>query len=577
MHNDLEKLISKSPNPKLIEDAFNFAKDAYKDRFRLSGENYIEHATRVALMLDKMNLDPVTVALGLLHDALDDIPDSIKKVQIKELGKKFGTEIGFLVERISKLGRIHYSLSVSTKEKKNITRDKIENLRKMFLALAGDLRVIIVELVSRLDGLNLLHYLPEERRRTSSLETLKIFVPVASRLGLSEIRRNLEDVSFSYLFPEKFKWVKENTKSQYEERERYLKKFIPHLEKILTKERVKFIDINYRAKSYWSTYKKLLKRNMNFDEIYDLIALRIITTDIETCYRVLGIIHKYFKPISERIKDYIAKPKLNGYRSLHTTVFSNEDKITEIQIRTEEMQKESEYGVCTHWAYKENIDLIKNKDYLELANKIPDFWKSFKISFFANKVFCFTPKGDIISLPKNSTPVDFAYAVHSAVGDHCEASKINGKIVSLDHILENGDVVEITTNKNKKPSKDWLRFIQTSLAKSHITKLTGEEKIGFRFPLPGFIRKKFIEMSEASQRKREEETRMKEVNIKQVHLAGQKGILTHIAKCCNPQPGDKVRAYIASNRAAVLHKTTCNILKDVYRKFPEKTVDASWE
>jgi GTP pyrophosphokinase len=319
---------------------------------------------------------------------------------------------------------------------------------------------------------------------------------------------------------------------------------------------------------------------MDFDKIHDLLALRIITADIESCYRVLGIIHKHFKPISEEINDYIAKPKLNGYRSLHTTVFSGyplgPGKITEIQIRTEEMQKEAEYGICAHWSYKEKIDLKKDAKNFEWVKDVPEFWKTFKIDFFTNKVFSVTPKGDIIVLPKNSTPIDFAYAVHSDIGNHCESAKISGRIVPLNYILKNGDVVEIAVNKNKKPSKDWLKFVKTSLAKSHIKKLTGTES-GFRFPLPNFIRKKIAEISEASKKRQEEKQKVGKGNVRQIYLAGQKGILIHIAKCCNPQPGDKVNAYLAHNRAAVLHRTSCRNFKKIAEKFPEKIIDASWE
>ena len=584
MPNDIQKIIIKSSNPKLIEDAFEFATKAYKNKFRLSGENYIAHTTKVALMLDKMDIDPTTIAFGLLHDVLDDVPGFARKVELEEIKKKFGEEMCQLIEKISELNKIQYSLSISIKDKKTFTREKIENLRRMFLALSGDLRVVLVELLSRLDGLNLLHHLPQDKQKLFSLETLQIFVPVANRLGLSEIRRNMEDVAFSYLLPEKFKWVKENIKGQYEEREKYLKKFIPHLKKILKKERVKILDINYRAKSYWSTYQKLKRHEMNFDKIHDLLALRIITADIESCYRILGIMHKHFKPISGEINDYIANPKSNGYRSLHTTIISGQDpdgapgssKVTEIQIRTEEMQKEAEYGICAHWSYKEKIDLKKEGTNFEWVKNISEFWKNFKIDFFANQVFTFTPKGDVIVLHKNSTPIDFAYAVHSDIGNHCESAKINGKIVQLNHILKNGDIVEIAINKNKNPSKDWLRFVKTGLAKSHIRKLTGQDA-KFRFPLPGFIRRKITEISEASKKKKGEKELLRKEGAKHVYLAGQKGMLIHIAKCCNPQPGDSVRAYLAPNRATVLHKKSCSILKETAEKFPEKIIDASWE
>jgi GTP pyrophosphokinase len=575
--NKIQKLINKSSNPELIREAFEFAKEAYKDKYRVSGENYIYHALRVASMLDKMNLDPTTIAFSFLHDIADDMPDSAKEAEIKNIEKKFGKEIGHLVEKISELSRIRYSLTANIKEKKKLTREKIENLRRMFLAIAGDLRIILVELVSRLDGLNSLHHMSEDQQKFYARETLHIFVPIASRLGLSEIRRSLEDASFSYLLPKRFEWLKKNIKEQYEERERYLKKFIAYLKKILKKERTEVLDINYRAKSYWSTYQKLLKHDMDFDKIHDLLALRIIVADVKTCYKILGIVHKYCRPISEEINDYIAKPKNNGYRSLHTTIFSGEDRITEIQIRTKEMDKEAEYGICAHWSYKEKIDLKKEGTNFEWVEKIPSFWETFKIDFFENQIFTFTPRGDIIVLPKNSTPVDFAYGVHSEIGNHCEFAKINGKIVPLSHILKNGDIVEITINKNKNPSKDWLRFVKTSFAKSNIKKLTGQNESGFRFPIPGFIKRSFAQITEKVRKNKEQKELIKKEGPVQIFLAGQKGMLIHIAKCCNPQPGDKVKAYLSQRRAAVLHKTNCENFKRISEKFPDKIIDASWK
>lgn len=575
MSNDIKKLIKKSSNPKLIEEAFEFAKEAYKERNRLSGENYIHHATRVALMLDKMGLDPVTVAFGLLHDVMDETRRPARKTEIKVVEKKFGKEVSDLIERISELGRIRYALSINLRDKKSFTKDKLENLRKMFLAIAGDLRVVLVELLSRLDGLNLLHLLPNDKQKLYSLETLQIFVPVANRLGLSEIRRQLEDLSFSYLFPERFKWLKNRIKEQYEQREKFLKKAIPRIKKIFKKSRVEILDINYRTKSYWSTYKKLFKYDMNFDRVHDLLALRIITPDVESCYKVLGIIHKYFKPISEEIDDYIAKPKKNGYRSLHTTVFLRPERITEIQIRTEQMHQEAEYGVCAHWSYKEKIDLEKEAKDFEWMQESKKFWESFKIDFFQDQVFSFTPKGDVIVLPKGSTAVDFAYAIHSDIGNHCESVKVNGKIAQLDYVLENGDIMEVVINKKREPSKHWLNFVKTNLAKSNIKKLT-EEKSGFRLPIAGFIRRKISEISEAAKKKKEEKQKVKKEGPSQLFLAGQKGMLVHLAKCCNPQPRDKVQAYLTRHRAAVLHRTNCENLKKLSEKFPERVIDASW-
>ena len=577
MANEIQKIIKNSSNPKLIEDAFLFAKEAYKEKNSISGENYIHHSVRLASVLDKMGLNPQIIAFGLLHGVADDMPASTKKIELGEVEKKFGIETANLIEKISDLSKVRYSLALNLRERKTLGKEKVENLRRMFLAIAGDLRVVLIKLISRLDGLKFLHRLPEEQQKLYAIETLQIFVPIANRLGLSEIRRELEDLSFSYLFPKRFKWLKENIKEEYAEREKYLKKYLPYFKKYFKKERLKFIDINYRAKSYWSTYLKLTRHNMDFNKIHDLIALRVIVRDIKDCYNALGIIHKYFKPISEEINDYIAKPKLNGYRSLHTTVFTKENKIIEIQIRTEEMQRESEYGIYAHWSYKERIDLNKEGTKFEWMKEIPEFWKTFKIDFFPNQIFTFTPKGDIIILSKGSTPIDFAYAVHSDIGNHCESAKIGGKIISLSHSLENGDVVEIVTSKNKKPSKDWLRFVKTSLAKSHIKKITAQNEPNFAFAIPSFIKKKFIEITERGKKKKEEKKLIKKEGPHQIYLGGQKGMLLHIAKCCNPQPGDNVRAYLAKYRATVLHKSSCDNFKKILEKFPERIIDASWE
>jgi len=588
----IRQMAERSSDPQLIEEAFEFARTAYKDKFMASGENYIHHAVRVAFQLDKINMDPETIAFGLLHDVLDDKSKTLKEVEGETIENKFGKEIKQLMEKISELRKIRYSLEINIKTKKTFTRERLENIRRMFLAIAGDLRVVLVELISRLDGTNFLDYLPEEKQKLHSLETLQIFVPVAHRLGLREIRRKLEDVAFSYLFPKKFKWLKENLQEKYEEREKYLKRFLPRLKKILGKERVKIVSISYRAKSYWSIYKKLVRKDMDFEKVHDLLAVKIIVENVEYCYKTLGAIHKHFRPISEEIDDYIARPKENGYRSLHTTIFSNEHKVTEIQIKTPEMDQEAEYGICAHWSYKEKINLKKqaknfgwvSPDRSQMSfgktqevQDVSEFWQNFKIDFFPEKIFTFTPKGDIVALPKNSTPVDFAYAVHSDIGNHCESAKINGKIIQLNSALENGDVVEISTNKNKIPSKDWLRFVKTPLAKSHIKKLTSEGETGFKLPIPGFIKRKIIEISEAAKKKKEEKNLIKKEGPRQVYLAGQKGMLIHLAKCCNPQTGDKVKAYIAQHRAAVLHRTSCENFKKIAEKFPEKIVDASWQ
>ena len=575
MPSKIQKILKGSSDRDLIEEVFKFAKTAYKDRKRLSGENYIEHAIRVASTLSEMNLDSKIIAAGLLHDVVDEMPFSLKKIELKEIEKNFGKEVSFLVKKVSELSKLRYPLTIKLKKKISFTKGKIENLRKMFLAQAEDLRVILIELVSRIDNLNTLNYLPSEQQKLYALETLKIFVPIADRLGIGEIKSKLEDLSFSYLYPEKFQELQVNIKEKHKERKKYLKSLIPHLRNVLKSEGIKVLDINSRAKSYWSTYQKLLQNNMDFGKIYDLVALRIIVDSIENCYKTLGIIHKYWEPLHKEIDDFIAKPRANGYRSLHTTVFCEKGEITEIQIRTDRMHKEAEYGVCAHWAYKEKIDLKKERKKFDWVKKIPEFWKTSKIDF-TNQVFVFSPKGDVIALPKESTPVDFAYAVHSEIGDHCESAKVNGKIASLSQFLKNGNIVEIIINKKRVPSPDWLKFVKTNLARTQIKKalMLAETKSPFKISffgkkkisLPKLIKKKIPKISE----------KIKKEKVKEIYLAEEKGILVNLAKCCSPKSSDEIKAYITKYRGAVLHKTSCKNFQRLSKKFPRKVLDASW-
>lgn len=599
INSQIQKLIKNSKDSKFIEEVFGFARESYGDRKRSSGENYIDHALNVSLILAGMGLDQKTVAAGLLHDVADTNNLSEKRIILENIGKKFGKDIGELVEKNSQLNKIYYSTRVNFQEEKPLSAQNTENVIKMFLAIAGDLRVILIDLASRIDGLGKIDKLPAKMQKSYATETLEIFVPIANRLGLGEIKTKLEDLSFEYLYPDKFKWLQENIKEKYEERQRYLKKFIPHLKKIFAHERILYLDINYRAKSYWSTYQKLLTHDMDFEKIYDLVALRIIVKDVANCYKVLGIVHKHYRPLSERIKDYIAKPKENGYKSLHTTVFLEGDphqnqaiegsRISEIQIRTDEMQKEAEHGVCAYWSYKEKIDLSRlqgnrgsaaesgqKEEKFGWVSKVPEFWKTFNIDFFTDQIFAFTPKGDVIVLPKGSTPIDFAYAVHSDVGNHCESAKIDGKIIPLSEILKNGDIVEIITNKKRKPSYDWLAFVKTSFARSHIRKIITGIPSSI-FSVPSFVKSTIVQFSEKAKKRKEEKQQIKKEKPSQIYLAGQKGMLVNIAKCCLPKAGDQVKAYLSKQRAAVLHKISCQNLQKISKKFPEKIIDASWK
>lgn len=478
--NLLQQIIEKSSDPDLIRRAFEFAADAHRGQKRLSGKDYISHPLHVAQILTELKLDPKAVAAGLLHDVPDDTP-----VSLKELEKNFGKEIAFLVGGVSKLGKLRYpkkGLEVEPIERRVKTPIDLraENLRKMFFAMAQDLRVILIKLADRWDNMKTLDYLPKEKQKRIALETLEIFAPIAHRLGIGEMKGQLEDLAFPYLYPEEFKWLMENVKERYEKGKKYLKKVRPTLIKLLEKEKIYPIDIHQRAKHYWSLYQKLLRYEMNFEKIYDLVALRMIVKDVETCYKTLGVIHKYWKPLLGRIKDYIATPKPTGYRSLHTTVFCINGKITEFQIRTPEMHEEAEYGICAHWAHKEKIDLKTQRkkfawvrqlrDWQKEVSDVEEFLKGLKFDFFKNRIFVFTPQGDVIDLPEGATPVDFAYAVHTEIGQKCAGVKVNGKMVSLSDILKNGDIVEIIVEKSKKPSRKWLEFVKTSLARSQIKK-----------------------------------------------------------------------------------------------------------
>jgi len=365
----------------------------------------------------------------------------------------------------------------------------MENWRKLILAFSKDLRVVIIKLADRLHNLKTLNYLPPDKQKGIALETADIYAPLAYRLGMQKLSGELEDLSFPYLHPAEYQWLLKMVKEKYTEREAYAQKIKPLLEKILAEHNIKPLAIDSRAKRYFSLYKKLLRYNMDLEKIYDLVALRIIVKTPEDCYAALGIIHQFWPPLPGRIKDYIARPKPNGYQSLHTTVFCINHKIIEIQIRTQKMHEEDELGIAAHWAYEQSKD---TKDYKkkmpvfasrkdlawvkQLQNwqqKFTDpeeFLNSLKIDFFKDRIFVITPHNEVVDLPAGATPVDFAYHIHSEIGDQCTGAKVNGKIVPLDYELKSGDIVEILTQKGKKPSKSWLEFIKTSVARDHIKK-----------------------------------------------------------------------------------------------------------
>ena len=462
----------------MIKAAYDLAWRAHRDQKRESGEPYIQHPLNVALMLTKMNLDTETVAAALLHDVVEDTQYTLDNIE-----KQFGKTIAFLVSGTTKLDKIKYSGA----------EGKAENLRKMFLAMAQDIRVVLIKLADRYHNMLTLDALERADQKKIALETLEIYAPIAHRLGMGELKGRLEDLSFKYLYPKEFEWLENEVEEKYEAHKKYIKSFVPVLYEILKKEEVEPIEINARAKHFYSLYKKLLRHQMNFDKVHDLVAARIILKSIEDCYRALGAIHQVWKPVPGLIKDYIAMPKPNGYQSLHTSIFGPDGRITEVQIRTPEMHIRAENGIAAHWAYKENqyhgINFPINKKELTWVEQLrewqkavrgsDEFFESLRIDFFKDRIFVLTPKGDVLDLPDGATPVDFAYQVHTTIGHECTGAKVNGKIAALDSKLESGDLVEILNQKGKKPSSDWLNFVKTNLAKERIRSVLRSKDVKF--------------------------------------------------------------------------------------------------
>lgn len=457
----------------LISRSFDFAQKAHQNQKRKSGEPYFVHCFETALKIAEWRLDVETIAAALLHDTIEDAG-----INLEEIKKEFGEEIAFLVEGVTKLGRLKYR----TSEEK-----QAENLRKMFLAVSRDIRVVLIKLADRLHNMKTLKFLAVPKQKRIALETSDIYAPLAYRLGMANLAGELEDLAFPYLHPDEHKWLIENIKDRYEERQKYLEKIKEIVENALKEHNIHPIKIDYRVKRYSSLFKKLFRSDMNLEQIYDLVALRIIVKNIEECYAVLGIIHQLWPPLPGRIKDYIALPKPNGYRSLHTTVFCLDNKPTEFQIRTLEMHEESENGIAAYWAYsqakdtknyqegktifaeKKELAWIKQlKDWQKEVSGSEEFLNSLKIDFLKNRIFVITPKGEVVDLPVGATPVDFAYQIHSEIGDQCIGAKVNGKITSLDHELQSSDLVEILIQKSKKPSESWLKFIKTDQARRKI-------------------------------------------------------------------------------------------------------------
>lgn len=456
----------------MVQLAYDYAKDAHKGQKRKSGEDYVEHCVAAAATLAQMNMETNMLVAALLHD----VPEDTDKT-LEDIKKEFGKDVYQMVEGITKLGQIKY---------RGIER-YIENVRHMFLAMAQDVRVVIIKFADRLHNMKTLDALPKGKQFRIALETLEVFAPIANRLGMDEFKVQLEDLSFRYLAPNEHKWLSKLIKEKEPKKARYLEKVIKAVKKNLDEENVPYINVYGRRKSIYSIYRKMVKNHGDFERVHDLMACRVIVSSVADCYGVLGIIHQLWKPIRGRIKDYISQPKPNGYQSLHTTVFTEDGERVEFQIRTEAMHQEAEYGIAAHWLYTEDGAAMRSRKAKGSVSKKELAWmqemtkwkkelddnqrylEDLKIEVFQERIFVFTPKGDVINLPQDATPVDFAYHIHTDLGNKTNGALVNDQNVSLDTKLKSGDVVEVIVDKNRKtPSPDWLKFVKTRMARQHI-------------------------------------------------------------------------------------------------------------
>ena len=468
--NIISQIESYNPNADLgiVAKAYNYAEMAHSNaQTRFSGERYFVHPYNVALILTDLHMDVQTICAGLLHDVVEDTG-----ISFNEIKREFGEEIANMVDGVTKLSKFKY---------RNKEERQAESLRKMIIAMSKDIRVVIIKLADRLHNIRTLQYMPQEKQYQKAMETIEIYAPIANRLGIASIKWELEDLSLKYIDPEGYEDLLKKVQEKSEKRKGYVSHIIDIINEKLEESGME-ADIKGRPKSLYSIYKKMYYKNRLFEQIYDLIAIRIIVDNIKDCYGALGIVHTLWKPVPGRFKDYIAMPKPNMYQSLHTTVIGPEGEPFEIQIRTLEMHRTAEYGIAAHWKYKEGIDektnyeeklnwLRQMLEWQQETNDPQEFMEALKIDLYTDEVFVFTPKGEVVNLPTGSTPIDFAYRVHTAVGNKCVGAKVNGRMVPIDTKLKTGDQVEILTSQSSAgPSRDWLKIAASSQAKSKIRK-----------------------------------------------------------------------------------------------------------
>ncbi|AFH49088.1 GTP pyrophosphokinase [Ignavibacterium album JCM 16511] len=608
----------------LISKAFEYSLEAHKNDLRASGEPYFTHPYEVAnIVVEEFPLDDITVVSALLHDVVEDT-----EFTLEILSKEFGKEVAEIVDGVTKISGIFRGHEIT----------KAENYRKLLLSMVKDVRVILVKFADRLHNMRTLEFVSPDKQRRIAQETLEIYAPFAHRFGLAKVKWELEDLSFKFLNREAYEELARKLKAKRKDREAYIKKFSEPIIKKLNEYKLKY-ELSGRPKHLYSIYRKMVRRNKPFEEIYDLFAVRIIldTDDANACYTVLGIVNQIYLPVPDRFKDYISIPKTNNYQSIHTTVVGPEGRLVEVQIRTRQMHEVAEKGVAAHWRYKENKTAsdkeLENwvnwiRDIFENASKDEqkkELMESFKLNLYQDEIYVFTPKGDLRRLPVGSTPVDFAFEIHSKVGHHCIGAKVDGKIVPLDTELHSGDQVEIITSKNQHPNKNWLKFVKTHKARNEIRKWLNKEeqeiidkgkeiwekkikKFKLSFNADELLRlahlNKYDNLRQfykaiaqglinvddviTANKEREEKEKQKELQFEKfangarsdiggILVDGKKsGILYTYAKCCNPIPGDPVIGYITVGEGIKIHRKNCVNLLNLSVADSSKLVNVQW-
>ncbi len=607
----------------LVEKAYVYSAKVHAGQTRLSGEPYLSHPLAVAFILAQQRLDLASITAGLLHDSVEDT-----LATIEELEEMFGRDVARIVDGVTKISQIEFQSKI---------QKQAENIRKMILAMSKDIRVLLVKLADRLHNMRTLQYQKHHKRVKIARETLDIYAPLASRLGIDWMKRELEDLAFSFLYPEEYHELRQEVETRLGQRKAY----VEEVKEIISKKMAEYslsCRVLGRPKHIYSIYRKMRRQNVTIDEIYDLIAFRIILKSVTECYEALGIVHALWKPVPGRFKDYISLPKANMYQSLHTTVIGPYGERMEIQIRTEEMDKIASEGIAAHWLYKEGKVISKNqarqfdwlKRLMEWQKELEDpreFLESVRMDLFPDEVYVLTPNGEIKEFPTGATPIDFAYAIHTEVGHHCAGAKVNGKMVPLKYKLQNGDVVQIITSKHHVPSRDWLKIAKTSKARARIRQwIKTEERekslalgkdlcsrefkknrldfneflkaeaeeiarslsfktvddmliaAGYGKISPAQIVRKYLKTKhgedyELHQTEVQTQTKTKKPSKEGILIHGHDDIMIHLGKCCTPVPGDEVVGYITRGRGVTIHRETC---PNVSALEPDRKVEVQW-